>query len=93
MEGIKMSIFNQRIKRGIEDYKENLKPKNGNTHILLIETIVDVEYKQKQEYMTKINDLLDFMQERNYEIVDIKLEINEQRSLAGYLYETMIIYK
>lgn len=88
-----MSIFNQRIKQGIEDYKENLKPKNGNKHILLIETIVDNEYKQKQEYMTKINDFLDFMQERNYEIVDIKLEINEQRSLAGYLYETMIIYK
>lgn len=88
-----MSIFNQRVKQGIDNYKENLRPKNGNEHILLIETIVDNEYKQKQEYMAKINDFLDFMQERNYEIVDIKLEINEQRSLAGYLYETMIIYK
>lgn len=88
-----MSIFNQRIKQGIDNYKENLRQKNGNKHILLIETIVDNEYKQKQEYMSKINDFLDFMQERNYEIVDIKLEINEQRSIAGHVYETMIIYK
>lgn len=88
-----MSIFNQRVKQGIDNYKESLRPKNGNKHILLIETIVDNEYKQKQEYMLKINDFLDFMQEKNYEIVDIKLEINEQRSLVGYLYETMIIYK
>lgn len=88
-----MSIFNQRIKQGIDVYKENLKHKNGNKHILLIETIVDNEYKQKKEYMDKINDFLDFMQERNYEIIDIKLEINEQRSIAGNVYETMIIYK
>lgn len=88
-----MSIFNQRIKQGIDNYKEDLKPKNGNTHVLLIETIVDTEYKQKKEYMTKINNFLDYMQERSYEILDIKLEICEQRGLAGYSYETLITYK
>lgn len=88
-----MSIFNQKIKQGIENYKENLRPKNGNTHMILIETIVDNEYKQKQSYMAKINEFLDYMQERSYEIVDIKLEINEQRSISGHVYETMIIYK
>lgn len=88
-----MSIFDQRIKQGIDNYKENLKPKNGNTHIMLIETIVDNEYKQKQEYMTKINDFLDYMQENSYEIIDIKLNISAERSMKGYIYETMIIYK
>lgn len=88
-----MSIFNQRIKQGIDNYKENLRPKNGNTHILLIETIVDNEYKQKQEYMSKINDFLDFMQVNNYEILDVKLNIYAERSIAGYSYETMVIYK
>ena len=88
-----MSIFNQRIKQGIEVYKENLQPKNGHTHILLIETIVDNEYKQKCEYTTKINEFLDFMQDEKYEIIGIKLEVLEQRSLTGYVYETMILYK
>ena len=88
-----MSIFDQRIKQGIDNYKENLKPKNGNIHIILIETIVDNEYKQKQEYMTKINNFLDYMQENSYEIIDIKLNISAKRSMKGYVYETMIIYK
>lgn len=88
-----MSIFDQRIKQGIDNYKENLKPKNGNIHIILIETIVDNEYKQKQEYMTKINNFLDYMQENSYEIIDIKLNISAERSMKGYVYETMIIYK
>ena len=88
-----MSIFDQRIKQGIDNYKENLKPKNGNIHIILIVTIVDNEYKQKQEYMTKINNFLDYMQENSYEIIDIKLNISAKRSMKGYVYETMIIYK
>ena len=54
-----MSIFNQKINRSIDNYKEDLMPKNGKKHILLIETIVDSEYKQKQEYMSKINNFLD----------------------------------
>ena len=88
-----MSIFNQKIKQGIEIYKEDLKPKNGNTHILLIETIVAYEYKQKKEYMSKINDFLDYMQENNYEIIDIKFHIDDDNTISGCLYETMILYK
>lgn len=88
-----MSILNQRINQSIDKYKEDLKPKNGNTHMLLIETIVDNEYKQKKEYMSKINEFLDFMQENGYEILDIKLNIRVERSLVGNPYETMIIYR
>ena len=88
-----MSIFNQKINRSIDNYKEDLMPKDGRKHILLIETVVDNEYKQKQEYMLKINKFLDFMQENNYEIIDIKLNICNERSVSGYVYETMIIYK
>ncbi len=88
-----MSIFNQRVKQSIDNYKEDLKPKNGKLHILLIETIVDNEYNQKKEYMSKINDFLDFMQENKYEILDVKLNINSERSMAGYSYETLITYK
>ena len=88
-----MSIFNQRVKQSIDNYKEDLKPKNGNLHILLIETIVDNEYSQKKEYMSKINDFLDFMQENKYEILDVKLSIKSERSMAGYSYETLITYK
>lgn len=88
-----MSILNQRINQSIDKYKEDLKPKNGNTHMLLIETIVDNEYKQKKEYMSKINEFLDFMQENGYEILDIKLNIRVERSLVGNAYETMIIYR
>lgn len=88
-----MSIFNQRVKQSIDNYKEDLKPKNENLHILLIEIIVDNEYNQKKEYMSKINDFLDFMQENKYEILDVKLNINSERSMAGYSYETLITYK
>lgn len=88
-----MSIFNQRIKQGIDNYKENLRSKDGNTHILLIESVVDNDYKYKKIYMKEINDFLDYMQDNNYEIIDIKLNISAERSMSGYIYETMIIYK
>lgn len=52
-EEIKMSIFNQRIKQGIDSYKEDLKTKDGNVHMLLIETIVDLGEKQKKRIYFK----------------------------------------
>ena len=48
-----MSIFNQRIKQGIDSYKEDLKTKDGNVHMLLIETIVDLGEKQKKRIYFK----------------------------------------
>lgn len=88
-----MSIFNQRIKQSIDEYKEELRPKDGRSHILLIATIVDYGKKQTKEYTSQINDFLDYMQENDYEILDIKLNINNNQSLAGYLHETLITYK
>ena len=88
-----MSIFNQRVNQGIDNYKEDLRNKDGNVHILLIETLVEPGEKHKKEYNTKINDFLDDMQLNQYEILDVKLEISDNQSLAGFSYKTVIIYK
>lgn len=88
-----MSIFNQRVKQGIDSYKEDLRAKDGNVHMVLIETIVDFGEKQKKEYTSKINNFLDYMQMNRYEILDVKFNMQSERSLAGTSYETMIIYK
>lgn len=68
----------------------NLKPKDGNKHILLIHTGISNGSKPEAMYTEKINSIIENIQNMGYEIVDIKLEIGGTQGLS---YETLIIYK
>ncbi len=68
----------------------NLKPKDGNKHILLIHIGISNGNKPDETYTEKINQIIENIQNKGYEIVDVKLEIGGTQGLS---YETLIIYK
>lgn len=67
-----------------------LKEKDGKKHIILVHTMVNNGNKAEITYTTKINKILEEMQNAGYEIVDIKLTIGGTQNLS---YETLITYK
>ena len=73
-----------------EEIKTNLELKNGKIHILLIHTSISNGNKPEEIYVTKINKIIDDMQEKGYEIVDVKLEIGGTQGLS---YETLVLYR
>lgn len=74
-----------------ENYEEiNLEPKNGNEHIILIHTAISNGNKPETIYTKKINNVIESIQNKGYEIVDVKLEIGGTQGLS---YETLVIYK
>lgn len=68
----------------------NLLPKNGNKHILLVHTGISNGNKPEEVYTKKINEIIEMIQTKGYEVVDVKLEIG---GTQGFSYETLIIYK
>lgn len=68
----------------------NLQPRNGKKHVILIHTGVTNGNKPETIYTEKINKIIEIIQNKGYEIVDIKLEIGGTQGLS---YETLIVYK
>ena len=68
----------------------NLEPKNGNKHVLLVHTGISNGNKPEEIYTNKINEIIENIQNKGYEIVDVRLEIGGTQGLS---YETLIIYK
>ncbi len=68
----------------------NLKPKDGNKHIILIHTGITNGNKPEIAYTEKVNEVIEFIQNEGYEILDIKLEIGGTQGLS---YETLIVYR
>lgn len=73
-----------------EDKELILEPKNGNKHVILIHTGIANGNKPENVYTSKINEIIENIQNRGYEIIDIKLEIGGTQGLS---YETLITYK
>lgn len=76
--------------KGNNDTEIYLEPKNGNKHIFLVHTGINNGNKPEEVYTKKINKIIENIQNRGYEIIDIKLEIGGTQGLS---YETLIIYK
>ena len=74
-----MGLFgkNQEIKNSsfYEEIKHTLKTKDGDIHIILIQTYMDRGNMVEMKYTTKINSIIEGMQKDGYEIVNIELEI------------------
>lgn len=68
----------------------SLEPKNGNKHILLVCPTIPNGLKPEVACTSKINEILEEIQNKGYEILDVKLEIGRRNGLS---YETLIIYK
>lgn len=58
-----------------DEIKQNLKAKDGNIHIILIQTYMNNGNRVEIEYTTKVNYIIDCMKRDGYEIVNLELEI------------------
>ncbi|MGN1012298.1 MAG: hypothetical protein ACI4ON_00485 [Clostridia bacterium] len=68
----------------------SLEPKNGNKHILLVCPSTPNGTKPEVSYTSKVNEILEEIQNKGYEVLDVKLEIGRRNGLS---YEALIIYK
>ncbi len=72
------------------DSEVKLEPQNGNKHIILIHTGISNGNKPEEIYTNKINGIIENIQNKGYEILDVRLEIGGTQGLS---YETLIVYK
>ena len=81
-----------------EKAKKFLKGKDGNIHILMINSfskLLNQNFECEDKYTTQINVILDGLQNDGYEIVDIKFNSLMGQGLTGNQegFHTIILYK
>ena len=81
-----------------EKWKKFLKEKDGNIHILMINSfskLLNQNFECEDKYTTQINVILDGLQNDGYEIVDIKFNSLMGQGLTGNQegFHTIILYK
>lgn len=81
-----------------EKAKKFLKEKDGNIHILMINSfskLLNQNFECEDKYTTQINVILDGLQNDGYEIVDIKFNSLMEQGLTGNQegFHTIILYK
>ncbi|WP_429971190.1 hypothetical protein ACQW5G_00705 [Fructilactobacillus sp. Tb1] len=92
-----MGIFNKETNDEslINDVKNNLLPSDGKKHILMLRSTIQKFQNSgtvvQDKYTKDINDILNYLQDNNYEILDVKESSFTAVSTA--LHQTLIIYK
>ena len=81
-----------------EKIKQYLKPKDGKTHLLMINSFskfANQNFECEDKYTTQLNVILDGLQTDGYEIVDIKFNSLMGQGLTGTAegFHTIILYK
>lgn len=81
-----------------EKAKKFLKEKDGNIHILMINSfskLLNQNFECEDKYTTQLNVILDGLQNDGYEIVDIKFNSLMGQGLTGNQegFHTIILYK
>lgn len=81
-----------------EETKKYLKEKNGNVHILMINSFSKLGnqvFGCEDKYTTQLNVILDGLQNDEYEIVDVKFNSLVGQGIMGNQegFNTMILYK
>ena len=97
----KMGMFDKNYEKSIDniedDIKKYLSPKDGNTHIILINSMTKSMtngWECENKYTLQIDGILKKIQDEGYEIVDIKFESMQQPMVGNaFLIRTLIIYK
>lgn len=74
-----MGLFDKNYEKSAnnsyEEVKQNLKVKDGDIHVILIQTYMNNGNRVEIEYTTKINYIIECMKKDGYEIINIELEI------------------
>ncbi len=81
-----------------EKAKKYLKQKDGNIHLLMINSFskfLNQNFECDDKYTTQLNVVLDGLQNDGYEIVDIKFNSLTGQGLTGTMegFHTVILYK
>ncbi len=86
-----MGLFNHSSQNLQVEYQ----PKNGNVHVMTISTQLGFDKNGEElfEYDDQINALLDDMQGKGYEIVDIKFSTYSDNAVSLSHAQTQILYK
>lgn len=72
----------------LERYMRMLRPKDGNRHVLVVYIYKFMFKDEEKEVSIKLNKIIEEMQKKQYEILDIKLSLPNVNQ-----YTTLIIYK
>ncbi len=80
------------------DTKKFLKPKDGNIHVVMINSfgkVLNQIFGCEDKYTVQIDEIVSRMQEDGYEIVDIKFNSIQGQGLSKEMegFHTLIMYK
>lgn len=80
------------------EYRTTIKPKDGNVHVMMVDSFAGLgegsTIQIEEKYSNQINEFLDTLQNKGYEIVDVKFNsVPIQRMTSNMKYQTLILYK
>lgn len=81
-----------------QQFERKLKPKNGKTHVLMVNSfskLYNTWLSSDGKYTDEIDAIIGNMEERGYEIIDIKIATVDKSGVFGIRcrYNTLIVYK
>lgn len=81
-----------------EQTKQYLKAKDGNIHIVMINSFskwLNQSFQCEYKYTTQIDTILSSMQKDGYEIIDVKFNSIQNQGISGQMegFHTLITYK
>ena len=81
-----------------EQTKRYLKPKDGKTHIVMINSFskwVNQIFGCEDKYTIQIDEIISRMQDDGYEIIDVKINSIQNQGITGQMegFHTLITYK
>lgn len=95
-----MGLFDKNFEKSTnelyKDIKEYLSPKDGNRHVILINTTSKSTTNGMEcdnKYTIQINGVIKEMQQEGYDVLDIKLDASQQIMGNMTLIRTLIEYK
>ena len=87
----------KQLKETKEEVQKNLKPKDGKYHVVLIKSKARYLTGYKicdNQYAIELEDILEMIQGKGYEIIDVKMIGIEEGSAYGTTrVETLVMYK
>ncbi|MDF9825922.1 hypothetical protein M2475_002302 [Breznakia sp. PF5-3] len=91
--------MNMSLQRGdslLSIYDKYLHDQDGYIHILMLNSLSEISndrgFSVEKKYTTEIGGVVDAMQKKGYQILDIKYTIVENQKLRE-MYQTLITYK
>ncbi len=94
-----MGLFDKNFEKSTSELykgiKEYLNPKDGNKHVVLINTTSKLTtngMECENKYTIQVNGIIEEMQKDGYDILDVKLDASQQIMGNMVLIRTLVIY-